>query len=267
MPSAEERLDGVDSSTLDCAGDRVFASSVFEGATVDPQAIEEGRLTYGGGVNRLRVIWLRSHTADGQQAAGPLALVRVLDDYAEVYGVGAYKGEPEKSRFGLERLGGELVVTAVSDGCSGADPAASCDSTLRVFRPVGGRLDLMAEIGLERVRHASGVEPGVTGDLRFKLTSSPQYEKDGIHVIEEVVVTDSAGKKVRRAELERRFLLDRAAMNATAESLWTLVYEERVGSKQAKAGATSKEPTPKPVSGEAVPKPAVGEQAKPTPTP
>ena len=237
VPDAEAHLTTVNASTVDCAGGRVFASPVFEGTTVDDSAVDEGRITYGGGVNRLRVIWLRSHVTNDKQSAGPLALVRVLDDYVEVYGVGAYKGEPEKSRFGLERLGGELVVTAVSDGCAGANPAGSCDTTLHVYRPVAGRLDTLAEIGLERVRHASGVEPGVTGDLRFKLTSSPAFKKDGIHVIEEVAVTDEAGRTVRKAELERAFLLDRSKVNATAESLWTRLYEERVAPSKGEKSA------------------------------
>jgi len=247
VPDAQNHLESVNATTLDCAGEHVFASPLFEGATVDGSAVDEGRITYGGGVNRLRVVWLRSHQTQEKTSAGPLALVRVLDDYVEVYGVGAYKGEPEKSRFGLERLGGELVVTAVSDGCAGANPQGSCDTTLHVYRPVAGRLDTLAEIGLERVRHASGIEPGITGDLRFKLTSSPEFKKDGIHVIEEVAVTDEAGHTVRKAELERAFLLDRSKVNATAESLWQRLYEERVAptktGKAAPASETEKAPS------------------------
>lgn len=245
VPSAQTDLSSVNSSTLDCAGDPVFAQPVFQGASVDPKAIDDGSITYGGGVNRLRVVWLRSHKADQGQAAGPLALLRVLDDYAEVYGVGSFRGEPEKSRFGLERLGGELVVTAISDGCAGAKSTDPCDTVLQVLRPVAGRLDVLAEVGLERVRQARDLEPGITGQLRFKLSSSPAFEKDGIHVMEEVSVTDEAGRTVRKAELERVFLLDRKSAHATADSLWTRLYEERIGgSAKAKTPAASDKTAP-----------------------
>jgi len=211
-----------------CNGVPVFGAETFAGSTFQPKAIEEGRLTYGGGVNRLRVLWLRSHEGPAPRQAGPLALVRILEEGAEVYGVGAYRGHPEKSRFGIERLGGELLVVATNDECASAGPTDDCDTLMIVYLPSSGRLAPLAVLGLERTRFATGLEPGITGTLKFRLTSSPSFQKDGVHVVEQITVTDSIGKLVRRAELERLYVLEGTKLESSTQSLWDRLYEARV---------------------------------------
>lgn len=225
--------------TLACNGVPVFGSETFAGSTFQPRAIEEGRLTYGGGVNRLRVLWLRSHEGPAPKQAGPLALVRVLEEGAEVYGVGAYKGHPDKSRFGLERLGDELLVVATDDQCAAAAPTEDCDTLMIVYLPSAGRLAPLAVLGVERTRFATGLEPGVVGTLKFKLTSSPSFQKDGVHVVEQVTVTDSIGKVVRRAELERLYALNGTKLEAQSQSLWERLYEARLSGGGSKGSAAS----------------------------
>lgn len=253
VPAFQEGAVAPRPDTLGCNAEPIFDAEAFQGAEFDPSAIEEGRITYGGGANRLKVAWLRTHKAEGGLEAGPLVLIRTLEGHSEVYGIGAFRGEPEKSRFSLERLGGEIVVTAVSDGCAGVKPTETCDTELTVFRPNAGRLDPMAEIGLQRVRFAKGLEPGVSGQLRFQLVSSPAFEKDGIHVVEEVSVTDETGRNLRRAELEREFLLEGAEVSSTRESLWDRLYVSRVDSDAAK--------------GSQIPATDPSEQAPPSSTP
>lgn len=226
-------------ATLACNGVPVFGSDTFAGSTFQPAAIEEGRLTYGGGVNRLRVLWLRSHEGPAPRQAGPLALVRILEEGAEVYGVGAYKGHPEKSRFGIERLGGELLVVATDDQCATAAPTEDCDTLMIVYLPSSGRLAPLAVLGLERTRFATGLEPGVVGTLKFKLTSSPSFQKDGVHVVEQITVTDSIGKVVRRAELERLYLLEGTQLKAETQSLWERLYEARLAGGGSKDTAST----------------------------
>jgi hypothetical protein len=208
-----------------CNGEAVVLSPEFESARVDPEAKSQGKITYGGGANRIRVVWLRSHITPDGDSVGPLALLRVSGDYVEVYGVRAFRGNAESTRFDLERIGGEVVVTAVSDGCK--QSAQDCDSTLQVFRPVHGRLDSLAEMGLQRVRFREGLEPGMNGVVKYQLTTSPEYRADGIHVVEDVEVTDAVGRKLRRAQLERAFLLSGARVRETKESLWTRLFAER----------------------------------------
>jgi hypothetical protein len=224
--------------TLACNGVAVFGADTFAGSSFQPAAIEEGRLTYGGGINRLRVLWLRSHEGPAPRQAGPLALVRIMEEGAEVYGVGAYRGHPEKSRFGIERLGGELVVVATDDQCASAGPSDDCDTLMILYLPSAGRLAPLAVLGVERTRFATGLEPGIVGALKFKLTSSPSFQPDGVHVVEQITVTDSIGKVLRRAELERLYVLQGSRLESAEPSLWDRMYEARLGSAQ-KADAAS----------------------------
>lgn len=212
-----------DSGTLACSGVPVFDSPPFVGTRYDVSAIEEERITWGAGSNRLKVLWLRTHVGEGEEA-GPLALVRVLESHAEVYGVGAFRGKAKKSRFGTERMGQEIVVTAISDGCSETPKDAPCDTFLVAFLPVSGRLSPIGSFSLERRRFATGVEQGVQGTLGFHEVASVAFRDDGVHSVEEVIVTDLAGRQVRRASFERSLRLANASLVAEDEPLWDRVY-------------------------------------------
>jgi len=226
VPSWKEGATRPEPETLACNGEAIFQSKLMAGATFDPKSAEEGKITYGGGANGLKVVWLRTHSLEGGDAAGPLSLVRIVDNHAEVYGVTVFRGSPERTRFDLERLGGEVAVTAVSDGCTGA--TGDCDTLLDVFRPVSGRLDRLTTIGLKRVRQTQGLEPGINGALTVSFLSSPDYQPDGIKVIEEVSFTDDTGRKLRRAQLERAYLLRDSGVLETSESLWDRLYQNRI---------------------------------------
>jgi hypothetical protein len=129
-----------------------------------------------------------------------------------------------------------VVVTAVSDGCAGAGEGEECDTTLTVLRPQAGQLEEMAAIGLERVRYVSGYEPGVSGTTKVRLTTSPAYENDGIHLVETVSVSDAAGRDLRRAQLERSIPL-RQGENPDKTSLWFRLFEKRVNADGQGAGS------------------------------
>lgn len=239
VPSWKDGATRPEPETLACNGEAIFQSKLMAGATFDPKSADDGKITYGGGANGLKVVWLRTHSLQGGDAAGPLSLVRIVDNHAEVYGVTVFRGSPEKTRFDLERLGGEVAVTAVSDGCAGA--TGDCDTLLDVFRPVSGRLDRLTTIGLKRVRQTQGLEPGIKGSLTVSFLSSPDYQPDGIKVIEEVSFTDDTGRKLRRAQLERAYLLRSSGIEETSESLWDRLYQNRL--KGAEAAPASPQET------------------------
>lgn len=239
-----------------CNGVRLMDNPAFADARLDPASRLEGRITYGGGANRLKIVWLRSHRIGDDAAAGPLALMRVVGNHAEAYGVTAFRGNPDKVRFDLERLGGEVVVTAITDDCTGGK--GDCDTVLQVFRPRAGRLDAIAQIGLQRVRSAKGLEPGVNGMLTVKLVASPEYTAEGIQIIEEFSISDEAGRKVRRAQIERAYLLNGSDVVETDQSLWERMYLERLSGgsdtpsavEKTKGSAGSTEPAPSQIKGQ-----------------
>lgn len=208
---------------VDCVGADVLKAPAFAGTKParSPMKIEEGDVTFGGGADRLKVVWLRSHKGDGGAVAGTLALTRTLENQAEVYAVGAYKGVPEAMRFNLERIGPNVLVTAIEDGCKGRKPGMPCESKVTVFLVFSGRLVPVAEVGAERVVYASDSEPGFPGKVEYHLTSGMEFGPKGLRVLEQVRVSDANGAPLRKAELDRMMVLDGGKpMKATAESLW-----------------------------------------------
>lgn len=189
--------------------------------------MKQGTIYFGGGANRLKIVWFRTHELPGGRAAGPIALVRTLNDYAEVYAVGAYAGSREKTRLGLERMGNDVVLTAVDDGCTGVGAGHACDSLLHVYYPFRGELVELAAIGLERVRPAEGTEPGVAGPIEYRLLTTMSYEDNGIKLLEQVSATAADGRKLRRAELERFLKRVDGRVVSSDVPLWDRMYAKR----------------------------------------
>lgn len=186
-------------------------------------AIEEGAVLLGGGGDRLKVAWLRSHTYDDGTTGGALALVRSLGGTAEVYAVGSYRARG-KVLLSIERVGPELVVAAVDDTCTGRKPDAPCETTVTMFAPRLGVLAKLAAISTERVIYATDNEPGVRGRSEYRLTSAITYADGGIKVLEQVLVRDEQGREVRKAELERAYTFaPDGSMVVDEDSLWSKV--------------------------------------------
>jgi hypothetical protein len=241
----DQSSESVPREALACNGRPAFDGEAFNGARPvggGAIAIREGAILYGGGANRLRILWFQTHELPDGRTAGPLALVRTLEDYAEAYAIGSYAGSKDKTRLGLERMGADIVVTAVNDGCNGAPPGQDCDSTLHVYFPFRGELVELAAIGLERVRTAVGTEPGVAGAVEYKLVTSPTYEKGGIKLLEQVSTTAEDGRKLRRAELQRFLKRIDGRVAASDKSLWDRMYAKAPASDAAGSGASPAEP-------------------------
>lgn len=211
-------------STTSCNGLPVFAADTMRDATFVRDARSNDELVYGAGQNRLKVVWLQTHAGAGHDRVGPLALTRVLEDYAEVYGVTLYRGNPAQSRFGTERLGPDLLVTAIQEGCQGVTVGTSCTTRLQVFLLSAGQLKDVGQFDLEkRVSRSSG-ETGVSGSVHYHLTSSPSFQPDGLHIMESIEVTDSVGRKVRQADMERHLRLSGDRLMSDESALWKRVF-------------------------------------------
>lgn len=234
--------------TLACTGENVLDDPRLAGGTATrggwPLEVQEGDITYGSGGDRLKVIWLRSHRFADGTVGGALALTRVLEDVAEVYSVGVYRGVPDKTKFGVERLGGEILVTAQDEGCLNHGPNDPCETRLSLFLPRRGGLHDIAEVPLERVAFATGTEPGVVGRIEYHLTTSPKYIPTGLKLLEQVQVKDDHGRVLRKAELERLYAVDaEKPMQQSDLPLWPRIYPGASGSASASAVAAAPAPS------------------------
>jgi hypothetical protein len=232
LPQFVEEKRALPKDAAACTGVAIFADPLLaNGAPVRggwPLAEQEGDVLYGSGGDRIKIVWLRVlRFADGT-VGGPLAIVRATERFAEAFAVGAYRGHADRVRFGTQRLGGEIVVTAQEDSCTGRRPREPCENHLSVLLPRAGVLRRAVDIPIERVAYAGHGEHGAMGILEYRLTTSAEYKVDGIHVTEQIRVNDDGGRELRKAELERVFALNDAS--GTLESPQPALWDSVVGS-------------------------------------
>ena len=229
---------------LACTGARVFDDPMFAGGTTrgSPIQVQEGDILYGSGGDRLRILWMRTHKWNDGGEAGPIALVRTKEDFAEVYAIGAYRRATPQTTFQAERVGTEFLVSATDDGCQGLPKTAPCETKVTLFLPRFGKLVPLVAIDTERRAYASGSEPGVSGNIEYRLTASPQYSAAGVSVFEQVKATDSTGRVLRKTELERVMLLHDGKLESSSDSIWGRTYP---------GGSSAPVPAPAPVPGSA----------------
>jgi hypothetical protein len=222
-----------------CNGKQPLKDDVLTGGNA--AKIAEGSIVMGGGGDRLKAAWLRAIDYPDGTSGGALALIRTVNGTAEVYAIGSYRGRPT-SVFTIERLGPEVVVVALDDGCKGRKGNA-CETSSRVYRPRLGHLDRTATIWPERIVYANDTEPGVRGKIEYRLSSSIQYLDGGIRVLEQVMVRDEAARELRKAEQERSFTFapGNESMVVDEDSLWSRVAP---GAAPAKAKTEPKPPPP-----------------------
>lgn len=211
FPSFDEGKSQLPNGALACTGDRILNDSALkDGEPVRggwPLKIEGGDIAFGGGGDRLRLVWLRSHKfADGTMG-GAIAMTRVVDEFAEVYAIGVYRGKPDKTRLGIERIGSELIAYALDEGCIGRPANTPCETKQTLFVGRRGTLKRVAELSLERVEYRDNTEPGTLGKMEYHLTTTPKYLPSGLKVLEQIRVNDEKGRPMRKAELERLFTL------------------------------------------------------------
>jgi hypothetical protein len=226
FPAYDSRTHTLPTNALTCTGSRVFDDPVFAGGTPkgSPIPVQEGDIQFGNGGERVRIVWMRTHRWGDGSEAGPLALVRAKEDFAEVYSVGAYRRAAGQTTLQAERLGTEVLVSATENGCQGTAKGTPCQSNITLYLPRLGHLVRLTTIATERRAYATGSEPGVIGPIEYELTASPQYTPNGIKVFEQVQATDTSGRVVHKTELERLFILHDGTLEQGEDSLWGRVY-------------------------------------------
>jgi len=227
-PEHDSTENKLPAGALACTGNKVLSDPILEGGEPWrgswPLKIEEGDVVFGGGGDRLKAVWLRSHKFADGTAGGALAIVRTQEDYAEVYAVGAFRGRSDKTKISIERMGGEVVVSVTDDGCTGHAQGASCETMLTIFLPRKGRLLPVIRLPLERIAFAESSEPGIIGPTEYHLTTAPSFIPSGVKVLEQVRARDERARVLRKAELERVYVLQDERMVPSDDPLWPRIY-------------------------------------------
>ena len=231
FPSFDEDKRVLPQNAQTCTGASVFVEPMFREAQLVrrnawPFIEQEGDVTYGGGGDRLKIVWLRTHTYADGTAAGPLAVIRSGERFAELFAIGAYRSQPDHTRFATVRMGGDYLLTAEDDGCTARKQSASCQTILSVFLPRKGKFLPVVDVPVERIAYSGRAERGSMGVLEYRLTSVPEFRDDAIKLVEQVRVKDDTGRELRKAEHERVITMDdRGTATATEPSLWDQVIK------------------------------------------
>ena len=186
--------------------------------------VAEGDVVYGSAGTGCASCGCRRTSGSDGSKAGPLAIVRAFEQMAEVYAVGVYKRSAAKPAFQMDRLGSEVLISATDDGCEGHPKSDACTANVTFFLSRFGRLPALQTVTTQKRAYAAGNEPGVSGQLEYVLTSSPEFTVDGLKVYEQVLTSDSSGRVLHKTELERTFVLHDATLEGGPDSLWARVY-------------------------------------------
>lgn len=230
IPQYEEEK-GLEPTALDCTGHYVFANESLRGGASDkgwPRTFDPEDMTIQSGPGGLRVFWARTLKFDDGTEGGPIALVRAIDDRAEVYGVGSYRGHPG-SKLTPARAGNDVLVVAETKECDPEVPS-ECRKRATFFLPRRGRLIEGAAVDLERIAVVpSSLARGLF--TRYHLTTDVTYRPDGILLLEQVDVAivenglpdKDSGRHLRRVEFGRMLKVERDSLFSSNEALWDRV--------------------------------------------
>ena len=227
FPSFDVEKQALPEDAIACTGRNILADPELRGGEWIrryPLAVEQGEILLGSGGNQLKVLWLRTHRFPDGTEAGPLALVRAKDDFSEVYAVGVYRGQTKRPFFGLERIGPEVVVTVSDEGCTGNTKREACTSVTSVYLPRRGELVRMTAFATDRRDYVDGGEPGAKDRIEYRLTSSAKYVPEGVELFEEVLAKDGMGRELRKAELQRKFVVRDTELLPSDDSLWPRIF-------------------------------------------
>jgi hypothetical protein len=248
LPGFDAGSSTVDSTSTDCAGRPAFSEKELlqaEGPRTGSLPAKADHAVVTPGPDGFRVVWLRTFDFADGSSAGPLALVRSREGYAEVYGTGSFRGKLKTTRMALERMGSRILVTATDEGC-GPDvkPGQPCETAFTVFLLGSGRLTRAAELPLDRIDYRPF--PGLPGLSKYRLTATPVFQDKGMRVVEQVLVQDANQGTVRKSDLERVYQLGAGGeLQTSVPSLWAqVVGTEKPASLPAPPSAPASEPKP-----------------------
>jgi hypothetical protein len=259
LPGFDEGSSTVDAGSNDCAGRPAFAEQDLlsaEGPRAGSLPAKPDHAVVTPGPDGFRVVWLRTFEFADGSSAGPLALVRSREGYAEVYGVGALRGKLKTTRLSLERMGSRILVTATDEGCGEAKPGQGCQTAFTVYVLGAGRLNRAAQLPLDRIDYRPFA--GLPGLSKYRLTATPVFQEKGMRVVEQVLVQDPNQGTVRKSDLERVYKLTaRGQLETDVPSLWNQVAGE------SNAPPTSLPAPVAPTPGDSKPAPSHGSPRRP----
>lgn len=221
LPSYDAGANTLDRSAPDCSGRLVFDKpelSEAEGVRSGSLTVKPETAVITPASDGLRIVWLPTHRFANEEAAGPLALLRPREGFAEVYATGFYRGNQKSSRFALERMGTRFVVTAGDEGCATAK-GKRCQSSVKVYVMRSGMLAPSADLAVDRVDFRSMA--GVPGPVQYRLTVTPIFENKALRVVEQLAVRDENQSVLRKSDMERVFELKAdGRLECKQQSLW-----------------------------------------------
>jgi hypothetical protein len=247
LPSYDAEAGTVDPNASDCAGRPLLqAPELAEAEGLRTTlAVKPDAYTVAKGPDGFQVVWLRSHKFSDGTYAGPIALLRAKEAYAEAYAIGLFRGAPATAHFGYERLGPEILVTAADEGCAGVAAGQGCESNVMLYLARDGSLRPAGKVPLDRIRYGSA--PSVSGTVQFRLTAAPKYKEKSVVATEQLVLRDSGQNEIRRATLDRTWKLDPdGKLLSDVDSLWTEVATAQPAPAQIPTAATPPPPPPPP---------------------
>jgi hypothetical protein len=215
-------LTGADSDRsglVDCSGRRLPEQLWVDAAK--PRLARVAPAIVSPAADGMKVVWLPSHQRTAKRVAGVLALTRAVDAYFEVYALGAHEGLATGTRFGVERMGPDLVLTATEESClapkPGPDDAPRCRATTIVHSIRSGRLRLLGGFPVQDFGTTSDLGGS---DLELRFSASVDFADDAVLLNERLSVLDPVHGEVRSSELSRRLVVLDDALVASAPSLW-----------------------------------------------
>ncbi|MCL2778308.1 MAG: hypothetical protein FWD73_09915 [Polyangiaceae bacterium] len=253
FPVFNDKTRSLAQGALACTGATIFDDPIFNGGQIVrhsawPFVEQEGDLTYGSGADRLKVVWLRTHVFPDGTFAGPIAIYRTSERFAEVFAVGVHRGQPATTSLGVARMGGDVLVTVQQDGCSNRKEGSACQTMLDVLLPRRGALTEFVRVPVERVAYSARGERGSVGVLEYRMTSVTNFGEDSIHLLEQIHVRDDTGRDFRRAEHERLITVDDSGHPTSSEPpLWDQFVKVDAEGRSAPATPTTKASPPRPL--------------------
>jgi hypothetical protein len=229
VPSFDEKK-GLNPTDVDCTGHYVFANETLRfGVSLRgwPRSFDADDLDVRTGPKGVQTLRLRAVAFPNGDVGGPVALVRAVDDRAEVFGVGSYLG-PADAELTPARMGNEFLLVAEAKRCP---DVTNCRKVADFFLLRRGRLLNAAQVDLERVQRVPSVsERGLFAE--YRLTTDVTYRPNGIELLEQVRVKiipyEEKGDRdsdriLRTVEFKRILRVDRDALFASNESVWERV--------------------------------------------
>jgi hypothetical protein len=221
---------GLNATDTDCTGGYMFANESLRGGISQrgwPKPLDPEDMDIHAGPDGMRVIWIRALKFENGDEGGPVALVRAVDDRAEVYGIGSFRGPP-KAQLQTVRLGSETIVVGQSKICPDPD---DCRVQAHFYLPRRGRLIEAAAVDVER----TAVVPSVTERglyAKYVLRTDVSYKPEGIQLLEQVrvrIIKDESGtrdsdRELRKVEFSRFLKVERDTLFSSNDPLWERVF-------------------------------------------